>query len=154
MGSMGSRYNTLLVRMNRATGWTGREVRVARDGTNRGRDADQAVVLAWIKTHWEELATLAWRGYVTAGRGVLVLEGDWQGAVAVGYQTAVEGAAGGDPWPEELLAALQAYVPATDILCVTQQGATTLVLTIRATPPQVAPCDAGQRDGARLVLAA
>ena len=152
---MGSRYNTLLVMMmNRSTGWTGREVRVARDRIATGVDADQAVVLAWIKTHWEELATLAWRGYVTTGRGVLVLEGDWQGAVAVGYQTAAEGAAAGDPWPEELLAALQAYVPATDLLCVTQQGATTLVLTIRATSPQVAPCDAGQRDGARLVLAA
>ena len=127
---------------------------MARDGTESIRDAGQALVLAWIKTHWEELATLAWRGYVTAGRGVLVLEGDWQGAVAVGYQTAAEGAAGGDPWPEELLAALQAYVPATDLLCVTQQSAATLVLTIRATPPQVAPSDAGQRDGARLVLAA
>ena len=66
---------------------------MARDGTESGRDADQAVVLAWIKTHWEELATLAWRGYVTAGRGVLVLEGDWQGAVAVGYQTAAEDSA-------------------------------------------------------------
>ena len=80
---------------------------MARDRIATGVDADQVVVLAWIKTHWEELATLAWRGYVTAGRGVLVLEGDWQGAVAVGYQTAAEGAAGGDPWPEELLAALQ-----------------------------------------------
>ena len=127
---------------------------MARDGTDSVRDAGQAAVLAWIKTHWEELATLAWRGYVTAGRGVLVLEGDWQGVVAVGYQTAAEAASGGDPWPKELLAALQAYVPATDLLCVTQQGAATLVLTIRATPPQVAPCDAGQRDGARLVLAA
>src|ERR687885_2337465 len=154
MGSMWSRYNTLLVMMHRATGSTGRDGRVARDRIATGVDADQVVVLAWIKTHWEELATLAWRGYVTARRGVLVLEGDWQGAVAVGYQTAAEGAAGGDPWPEELLAALQAYVPATDILCVTQQGTTTLLLTIRATPPQVAPCDAGQRDGARLVLAA
>jgi hypothetical protein len=153
-GLLASRYNARLVTMNRPRTWTGREVRVARDGTDSVRDADEAVVLAWIKTHWEELATLAWRGYVTAGRGVLVLEGDWQGAVAVGYQTAAEGAAGGDPWPEELLAALQAYVPATDLLCVTQQGAATLVLTIRATPPQVAPCDAGQRDGARLVLAA
>ena len=127
-------------------------MRVARDRIETGVDADQ--VVAWITMHWEELATLAWRGYVTAGRGVLVLEGDWQGAVAVGYQTAAEGAAAGDPWPEELLAALQAYVPATDLLCVTQQGAATLVLTIQATPPQVAPCDAGQRDGARLVLAA
>jgi hypothetical protein len=72
-------------------------VGVARDGTESVRDAGQALVLAWIKTHWEELATLAWRGYVTAGRGVLVLEGDWQGAVAVGYQTAAAGAAGGDP---------------------------------------------------------
>src|SRR5919206_1594851 len=98
MGSMWSRYDTLLVRMNRGTGSTGREVRVARDRIETGVDADQVVVLGWIKTHWEELATLAWRGYVTAGRGVLVLEGDWQGVVVAGYQTAADGTAGGDPW--------------------------------------------------------
>ena len=110
-------------------------------------DAAQAVMVAWIETHWPRLAAIAWRGYVLAGRGLVVLDGDWAGVVTVGYLTATAAAAVGAPWPAALRAATQAYTPATDILFLVPQGALGTVLRLRATPPLLPPCLVTQRDG-------
>ena len=66
-------------------------------------NGEQADVLDWIERHWDTLATVAWRGYVTAGRGLVVLDGAWDGAVAVGYLTAANAQATDAPWPATLI---------------------------------------------------
>ena len=45
----------------------------------------QEGMVAWIETHWAMLAAIAWRGYVATGRGLVLLDGAWDAAVAVGY---------------------------------------------------------------------
>ena len=55
-------------------------------------------------------------------------------------------------WPDELMAAVQDSMPATDIIFVVQRERTATVLGMRATPAQVAPREAGQRDGAPLLV--
>ena len=111
-------------------------------------DDEQEVMLDWIETHWDELAAFAWKGYVTAGRGIVLLEGDWDDAVTVGYQTAADAEAAGTAWPAGLREATQAYTPATDIVFFVQQHATGTLLGMRATAPRLPPRLAGQRDGA------
>jgi hypothetical protein len=110
-------------------------------------DDAQAVMLAWIETHWAQLAAVAWRGYVTLGRGLVVLDGAWDGAVTVGYLTAADAQAAGSPWPDSLRAATQAYRPALDILFFVQQDAMGTLLGLRATVPRVPPYRATQPQG-------
>jgi hypothetical protein len=117
-------------------------------------DDEQAVMLAWIETHWARLAAVAWCGYVLAGRGLVVLDGDWDGAVAVGYLSAASAAASGVVWPATVRAAVQTYPPATALLCFILQDAAGTLLEVQATPPRLPPRLAGQRDGTPLVLAA
>ncbi len=112
-------------------------------------DDEQEVMLDWIETHWDALAAFAWRGYVTAGRGIVRLHGDWHGEVVAAYQTAVQSGVG---WPAELVAAVQDDTPATDIIVVVPHPHTATLLGMRATPAQVAPREAGQRDGAPLLV--
>ncbi len=123
-----------------------------------GRPADamgeREVLLDWIETHWEGLAALAWRGYVTEGRGIVLLQGDWHGEVIVAYRTAETARQAGAGWPDELVEVVQDYTPATDIIFVVQRERTATVLGMRATPEQVTLREAGQRDGAPLVPSA
>lgn len=111
-------------------------------------DDEQEVMLDWIETHWDELAAFAWRGSVTAGRGIVLLEGDWDDVVAVGYQTADDAEAAGAVWPTALCEATEAYSPATDIVFFVQQHTTGTLLGMRATAPRLPPRLAGQQDGA------
>jgi len=117
-------------------------------------DDAQEGMLDWSELHWNELADFAWRGYVTAGRGIVLLEGDWEGDVAVGYQTAADAAAAGAPWPARLVEATEGYTPATDIVFFIQHRATGTLLGMRASAPRLPPHLAGQRDGAPLVPSA
>ena len=110
-------------------------------------DDEQAVMLDWIELHWDELAAFAWQGYVIAGRGIVLLEGDWDDGITVGYQTAADAEAAGVAWPPALREATAAYTPATDIVFFVQQHATGTLLGMRATPPRLPPRLAGQRDG-------
>ncbi len=114
--------------------------------------ATREAMLNWIETHWNTLAALAWRGYVTEGRGIVLLQGDWHGEVIVAYQTVETARQAGAAWPDQLVAAVQDYTPATDIIFVVQRERTATVLGMRATPAQVAPREAGQRDGAPLLV--
>ncbi len=115
--------------------------------------AAREAMLDWIETHWEVLAALAWRGYVTEGRGIVLLRGDdWRGEVAAAYQTAAIALQTGVGWPDELVAAVQHYTPATDIIFVVPHERTATLLGMRATPAQVAPREAGQREGAPLLV--
>ncbi len=111
-------------------------------------DDEQEVMLDWIERHWDELAAFAWKGYVTAGRGIVLLEGDWDDAVTVGYLTAADAEAAGAAWPAALREATEAYTPATDIVFFVQQHATGTLIGMRATAPRLPPRQAGQRDGA------
>ncbi len=55
-------------------------------GSKADAIAAREAMLDWIETHWEALAALAWRGYVTEGRGIVLLQGDdWHGEVIVAY---------------------------------------------------------------------
>ena len=120
---------------------------VALEGAQEG-------MVAWIETHWATLAAIAWRGYVATGRGLVLLDGAWDAAVAVGYLTAAEAEAAGSPWPGSLQAATQAYRPDDrhPVLRPARFGAT--LLGLRATAPRVPPCLATQRDGAPLRVSA
>ncbi len=111
-------------------------------------DDEQEVMLDWIETHWDELAALAWKGYVTAGRGVVLLEGDWDDAVTVGYLTVADAKAAGAAWPAAVREATAAYTPATDIVFFVQQHTTGTLLGMRATAPRLPPRLAGLQDGA------
>ena len=118
-------------------------------------EANQAAAIAreamldWIETHWNTLAALAWRGYVTEGRGIVPLQGDdWHGDMAAAYQTAATALQAGAGWPNELVTAVQDYTPATDIIFVVQHERTATLLGMRATPPRLPPRAAGQRHGA------
>ena len=101
-------------------------------------------MLDWIEQHWDELAAFAWRGYVLAGRGIVLLEGDWDDAVTVGNQAAADAEAA---WPAALREATESYTPATDIVFFVQQHGTGTLLGMRATAPRLPPRLAGQRDG-------
>jgi hypothetical protein len=107
--------------------------------------AAREALLDWIETHWNTLAALAWRGYVTEGRGIVLLQGDWSWDVAAAYQTARHVGTG---WPDELVGAVQDYTPATDIIFVVQHDLTATLLGMRATPPRLPPGEAGQQNGA------
>ncbi len=105
-------------------------------------------MLDWIETHWNTLAALAWRGYVTEGRGIVLLQGDdWHGEVAAAYQTVETALRTCTGWPDQLVEAVQNYTPATDIIFVVQHDRTSTLLGMRATPAQVAPREAGQQNG-------
>ncbi len=105
-------------------------------------------MLDGIETHWATSAALAWRGYVTEGRGIVLPQGDWQGEVVAAYQTAATALEASTAWPDELVAAVQTYTPATDIIFVVQHAHTATLLGMRATPAQVTPREARHRDGA------
>ena len=87
-------------------------------------------------------------GYVTVGRGLVVLDGAWDGAVAVGYLTAADAQAAGSPWPASLRAATRTYRPALEILFFVQQDAVGTLLGLRATAHRVPPYRATQPAGA------
>ncbi len=110
-------------------------------------DAEREALLTWIETNWDELAAFAWQRYVVEGRGIVVLEGDWQGTVVVAYQTPGAAAAAGAAWPPALQDAARTYVPATDIVFLAHEHGSGTLLGMRARPPQLTPRDAGQRDG-------
>ncbi len=110
-------------------------------------DGEREEMLAWIEASWDQLAALAWRGYVLDGRGIIVLQGDWQGQVVVAYQTPGMAEALGQAWPVELRDALQRYEPATDIIFLVQHGRSGMLLGMRTPPGQRTPRTAGQGDG-------
>jgi len=105
-------------------------------------------MIAWIETFWDQLASVAWHGYVTEGRGVLLLQGDWQGEVAVADRALDSVTTGGEDWPAKLVAAVRDYQPTTDIICLYQQAGAGTLVGMRTVPPRLAPPAAGQRDGA------
>ncbi len=117
-------------------------------------DAKRERMLAWITAGWEALAAFAWRGYVLDGRGLVVLQGDWQGEVVVAYQTPCMAAALGLGWPSALHAAVQQYEPATEIVFLVQRGGAGILLGMRTPDGQVPPRDAGQRDGSPPLVSA
>ncbi len=109
--------------------------------------AEDEALVAWIDAHWEELAAFAWRGYLTQGRGVVLVERAGHGEVVVGYETPSVAAADGAAWPDDLQEALVAYTPTTDVLFLVEpEGAGTLI-GMRAAPPCLSPWEAGQAEG-------
>ncbi len=111
------------------------------------RDPEREEMLAWIIGGWEALAAFAWRGYVLDGRGIVVLQGDWQGEVVVAYQTPGMVEVLGLHWPSELHAAVQQYEPATEIVFLVQRGDSAILLGMQTPPDRLPPREAGQRDG-------
>ena len=108
-------------------------------------DTASTALVHWIGTHWAALAAFAWHGYVTVGRGLVLLADDGQGRVVVEYATPGLGTAA---WPDELQAVLAAYTPVTEVLFLAElEGAGTLI-GMRAVPPWCTPQEAGQGDGA------
>ncbi len=87
-------------------------------------------------------------GLRDGGRGIVLLQGDWHGEVVAAYRTAATALQAGAGWPAQLLAAVQDYTPATDIIFVVQHDETATMLGMRATPAQMAPREAGQQNGA------
>ncbi len=117
------------------------------DRLGDGLDAEREEIVAWIERYWDELAAFAWRCYIGEGRGIVLLQGDWHGEVAVAYQTPAIADEAGAGWPEELIDAVRSYAPATDIIFLVRHETAGTLLAMRATPPRLAPRDAGQRDG-------
>jgi len=117
-------------------------------------DTEREVMLDWITANWAELAAFAWRGSALDGRGIVVLQGDWQGEVVVAYQTPGMAAALGLGWPPELHAAVQQYEPATEIVFLVQRGESGILLGMRTSDGQLPPHLAGQRDGSPPLIAA
>ena len=104
------------------------------------------VFVCWIDAHWEELAAFAWRSYVTVGRGLVLVTAASDGAMVVEYVTPSAAAADQDAWPDELLAAIAAYNPATEVLFLMEpEGAGTLI-GMRATPQCLTPWEAGHGE--------
>ncbi len=117
-------------------------------------DTERERMLAWIAASWEELAALAWRGYVLDGRGIVMLQGDWHGEVVVAYQTPAMADEFALEWPPELHAAVQHYEPATDILFLVQRADSGILLGMRTPPGRLPPREAGQRDGSPPLVSA
>jgi hypothetical protein len=110
-------------------------------------DTERERMLAWIAASWEELAALAWRGYVLDGRGIVVLRGDWQGEMVVAYQTPARAEEFALAWPPELHDAVRQYEPAIDILFLVQRADSGILLGMRTPDGHLPPREAGQRDG-------
>lgn len=106
-------------------------------------------MLDWIETCWNQLAAFAWQRYVLEGRGIVLVNGDFEGEVVVGYQTPQTAAGAGSGWPDDLVAAVRDYAPTTDIVFLVKQpgmpGGT--LLGMRAIHPRLPPAKAGQQDG-------
>src|SRR5687768_1681046 len=113
---------------------------------------DPTRILTWIATQWDTFAAIAWRGYLTSGRGLVVLAPTGDGTLSVGYAAAAEPA--NRSWPASLRAVTTAYTPATDILILVQQDTLSSLFQLRATPRQRPPCLTGQLDGAPLYVSA
>ena len=144
-------YAVCMLQAGRATARDGpggmhrEEARVDEPETEPLR-AEDGVVVGWIDAHWDELAALAWRGYVSRGRGlVLVREADG-GEMVAEYETPDAAVADQDTWPDELLAAIGEYNPATDVLFLMEPEGAGMLLGMRATPPCVTPWEAGHGD--------
>lgn len=112
-------------------------------------DAERELLLAWIDANWDEIASFAWKCYVTQGRGIVLLRGDWKndGDIAIAYQTPTDAEEAGTVWPDELIEAASSYAPGTDILFLVQESGSGTLLGLRAAPPRLPPREAGQRDG-------
>ena len=121
-------------------------------GNDAVRDDDPTTILKWIATQWDTFAAIAWRGYLTSGRGLVVLAPSGDGTLSVGYAAAGEPENGS--WPASLRAVTTAYTPATDILVLVQQDTMSTLLQLRATPHQRPPCMTGQPDAAPLRVSA
>jgi len=93
------------------------------------------------------LATLAQP--LLEGRGIVLVNGDFEGDVSVGYQTPQTAAEAGQAWPDDLVAVVSDYTPATDIVfLVKQPGASGgTLLGMRAIHPRLPPAQAAQQDG-------
>lgn len=107
-------------------------------------DNEQETMLRWIDAHWNTLAGFAWRSYVAAGRGIVVLQGDWSGDVFVAYQTLdLIGA-----WSHEVKQVVDRYEPRTDMVFLVQRPSTAILLGVRTPPERQPPHKIGQQDGA------
>jgi hypothetical protein len=107
-------------------------------------DNEQETMLRWIDVHWNTLAGFAWRSYVTSGRGIVVLQGDWGGDVFVAYQTLdlIE------DWSHEIKQVVDCYEPRTDMVFLVQRPSTAILLGVRTPPERQPPYKVGQQDGA------
>ena len=112
-------------------------------------EADRERRLDWIEACWNQLAAYAWQRYVREGRGIVLVNGDFEGEVVVGYQTPQTAVEAGSAWPDDLVAAVQGYTPATDIVLLVRQPGTSggMLLGMRTTSPRLPPAKAGQQDG-------
>jgi hypothetical protein len=114
--------------------------------------AEDEALVGWIAVHWEELAALARRGYVSRGRGLVLVTAAAGGELVAAYETPEAASADQDAWPDELRAAIAAYHPATEVLFLMEpEGAGTLI-GMRATPPCISPWEAGHGDAELLVV--
>jgi hypothetical protein len=109
-------------------------------------DLEDEVLVRWIDAHWDELAAFAWRSYVTVGRGLVLVTAARDSAMLVEYETPSAAAADQDAWPDELLAAIVEYNPATEVLFLMEPEAAGTLIGMRATPPCVTPWEAGHGD--------
>lgn len=112
-------------------------------------EADRERMLDWIAACWNQLAAFAWQRSVLEGRGIVLVNGDFDGQVFVGYQTPQTAAEAGHAWPDDLVTAVNDYTPATDIVFLVKQPGTAggTLLGMRAVQPRLPPAEAGQRDG-------
>lgn len=112
-------------------------------------EAKRERMLDWIEACWNQLAAFAWQRFVLEGRGIVLVNGDFDGQVFVAYQTPQTAAEAGQAWPDDLLATVKGYTPATDIVFLVKQPGTSggTLLGMRAIHPRLPPAEAGQRDG-------
>jgi len=113
------------------------------------KEADRERMLDWIEDSWNQLAAFAWQRYVLEGRGIVLVNGDFEGEVVAGYQTPQTAVEAGSAWPDDLVAAVRDYTPATDIVFLVKQPGTSggTLLGMRTMPPRLPPFEAGRRDG-------
>ena len=105
-------------------------------------DTAREAMLDWITANWAELAAFAWRGFALDRRGIVVIQGDWQGEVIVAHQTPGIAEGIGLGWPAELHATVQQYEPATQIISVVQCGGSG-ILSACGRPRPVAATSSG-----------
>lgn len=103
-------------------------------------------MVSWIETHWNALATFAWRNYVAAGRGLVILEGAWDDDVRVGYQTPAIAKQHGHTWSRELLDGVGQYGPSTDIVFLVSQKGSGILLGMTTTEDRLPPHLARRAD--------
>ena len=109
--------------------------------------AKHEAIVRWIETHWNALATFAWRNFVASGLGVVILEGDWDDNVRVGYQTPAMATTVSQAWPDDLLDAIQRYDQSIDIVFLVSEEGSGILLGMTTTEGRLPPHLAGTNDG-------